>query len=523
MRIGPVLLAAGLGLLVAAPLALRGAAPSAGDAAPQLVILSPHREAIRAEFARGFDRWHRELHGEGVRIAWATPGGATRIRRMLEAQWTAALRDGREPGGGADLVFGGGADLHERLKAPIVAEADGRVRRASISVPVGLEPAWLEAIYGPNTVGGAPLYDPDRHWFGTALAGFGLVVNRERLALLGVPTPADVADLADPALRGWVALADPSHSGAMRRSVEILLQRSGWDDGWRMLRRIGANARSIHAASSRVPTDVGRGDAAAGVCIDFYGRFEAEALARTNAGGRLAYIAAPGLGAVDVDPVSVLRNAPQPDLARRFVEFCLSEAGQTLWCLPPGDPAGDGLGPTRRALHRLPARRIVYDVHFDRFVDPVNPYARTPSLAPPRPELARLAAPVFGAMVVDNRELLTAAWAAIAAHPAFDPAADAGGDAAGGDPRLAEMIERFDAMPTLAGPDGRRLPLTGDGPLADIERGWLRGGWRSLGLWPAEAEPAAAMRRRLAEFFRDNYRGVLRLAETPAARSRAHR
>ena len=44
------------------------------------------------------------------------------------------------------------------------------------------------APYGANDIGGRPLHDPDRYWFGAALSSFGIVYNAESLRRLGVET-----------------------------------------------------------------------------------------------------------------------------------------------------------------------------------------------------------------------------------------------------------------------------------------------------------------------------------------------
>ena len=40
-----------------------------------LIIISPHNEAIRYEFGRGFDAWHRQRFGQGVTVEWRDVGG----------------------------------------------------------------------------------------------------------------------------------------------------------------------------------------------------------------------------------------------------------------------------------------------------------------------------------------------------------------------------------------------------------------------------------------------------------------
>ena len=48
----------------------------------------------------------------------------------------------------------------------------------------------------------------------------------------------------------------------------------GWIDGVRLMQRIGANARYFTDTSTKIPVDVSMGNAAAGLAIDFYGRYQ---------------------------------------------------------------------------------------------------------------------------------------------------------------------------------------------------------------------------------------------------------
>lgn len=478
--------AAGAAVLLA-PLALAPRPGAAGDAA-QLTILTPHNEQIRHEFARAFERWHAAHYGTPVRVAWLVPGGTATIQRMLEAQHAAARAAGREPGGAADLLFGGGSWVHVQLARP------GPGGSPSITVAAGFEDAWLLERYGAHDIAGVPLHDPAKHWFASALSTFGIMYNRDAFDELGLAPPQGWRDLCDPALAGRVALADPTASGSITTAYETILRRHGWRDGWAILRRAGANARSLSGSAVRAPLDVGSGDAAAGICIDFYARHEAQALAASGYGDRVAYVDPPGETTVDPDPVSILRGAPQPVLAQRFVEFCLSEPGQALWQFRPG--AGDGLGPQRFCLRRLPASRPLYERHLARFTDPVDPRSLAGEPVEEAPLLRRFVPLLFGAMVIDNRDLLAEAWRAIAATPE-------------GDPRRAAMLDLFDGMPTAPAPGGAEIALDGAGALEQAAAGWL-----DASLWPADADVAALARRRWAASFRESYREILRLARS---------
>jgi ABC-type Fe3+ transport system substrate-binding protein len=414
-----------LAVIVAAPLVLRrdsevGAAGSADD---RLVVITPHNETIRSEFGEAFAGWWRERSGRTVYVDWRTPGGTTELRRVLDSGFDAADEGGRE-GVGVDVFFGGG-DYEFRKQAE-----KGRL------VPLEVfesHPQWFEPGVIPASFTGERYYAADRSWVGVCLSQFGICYNVDTLERLGVPRPERWADLADPRLRGQVALADPTKSGSVTRAFEMILQQQmqrelerggvppdealaeGWQRGIRLLQAIGANARYFSDSATKIPHDVAQGDSAVGMSIDFYGRSYNEKLKRPDGRSRLEWVAPVGGTSLSVDPVGVLRGAPHPELAHRFVEFLLSERGQLLWNARPGTPPG----PVSRALRRMPVRRDLYTP--DRlawFSDPeALPYQRTGGFEY-RSELTGRAFGALGlivrAMCIDSHDELKAAWAALA-------------------------------------------------------------------------------------------------------------
>jgi ABC-type Fe3+ transport system substrate-binding protein len=525
--------------------------PAPGDARA-LIILSPHNEQIRQEFGAAFERWHQERFGEPVRVVWSVPGGTSEIRRMLQSQARAALRDDRPLGGNADLLFGGGSFEFAELARPIEVEVEGSPRGGRVLAPMEFDASFLREVYGDeNRIGDDLLHDPELRWFGTALSGFGIVYNQDLLGRLGVPTPRRWADLTDPRLVGSVALVNPAQSSSITTAFEAILLRRGWDEGWRTLRRIAANARSFSASSAKVPLDVAAGEAAAGICIDFYGRFESQAILEAGGGARVGYIDPAGETRLDADPIALLTGAPSPDLARRFVEFVLSVEGQSLWQFSPaasaerraaagsaagskerpGPPEGSARasmqalaegapsGPLRYELRRLPIRRSMYHTPelFDRFVDQVDPWAIATGVAEADRNVRAFIVPIFAAMAIEEHRLLRQAWLAITAHPAYPQ--ERGGMVPAeevDDPVLRRMLEHFDALPAVPSPGGGSVSLA-PGPdlsarLATVRGGWLREGWNAEGLWPPEASPADELRRDLRRSFEAEYRAVLTLA-----------
>lgn len=493
-----------LAIVLGVPFIFRPRAEAVDANARRLVIITPHNEQIRTEFGAAFDRWHRQhYNGQGVVVDWRTPGGTSEIRRQLFAEYEAAIKRGPiEPGRMSyDLLFGGGSYEHTQVKRTVsFTPPDGTTRSATLSIPVEFSPEQLDEWYGPNTIGRNVLYDPEGYWFGTAVSGFGIVYNTEVLARLGVPPPQTWNDMTDPRLVGWVALADPGQSGSIATAVEVILQRLGWVEGWRLLRESSANARYFADSSSKIPIDVSLGEAAMGMCIDFYGRTQAQFIRNADGSERVAYVDPPLLSDIDPDPVSLLNGGPNQQLAIQFIEFCLTEEGQALWQFPVAT-GKDEMGPRQFELRRLPARRIMYEKYLDRFVDRVNAFDLAEPIDSWNPSIRSFVAPLLGAMAIDNLDGLRAAWVAINSVPADHP-------------NRAEMLRLFAEMPTVMLLDGREASLADTTDLAAIKADWRAA--RTAEGMAKGYDPLKAERDRIAwaEFFRDHYERIVELARS---------
>src|ERR1019366_8206419 len=82
-----------LAAVIALPFILRPKhlPPEASDLT--LVIITPHNEAIRSEFGRGFRHWYRERTGKTVRLDWRVIGGTSDITRFLESEYVASFKN----------------------------------------------------------------------------------------------------------------------------------------------------------------------------------------------------------------------------------------------------------------------------------------------------------------------------------------------------------------------------------------------------------------------------------------------
>lgn len=295
-------------------------------------------------------------------------------------------------GAGIDLFFGGGAfDFERQATAGLLVARDASGRHGPAALAEA-HPEWFSDAVMPQSFGGEPYRDPEFRWVGTVLSSFGICYNRDVLDQLGISEAPDAwLDLEDPRYFGQIALADPTKSGSTTKAFEMLVQEriqtlarergldgdaavaAGWDEAMRLILRISANSRYFTDSSAKVPRDVAAGDAAAGMCIDFYGRSYNE-LHHDPATGRsrVEFVMPVGGSSIGADPVAMLRGAPHPELAHRFIEYLLSPDGQKIWNYRVGAPGG----PAREALRRPPIRRDFYTtenrVHM---TDPdFNPY-----------------------------------------------------------------------------------------------------------------------------------------------------
>lgn len=400
--------------VVVLPFALRPGRAAGRKADDALVIITPHNEAIRHEFGRAFAAWYQARTGRTVAVDWRVIGGTSEIARFLASEYVASFRNHwtnelRRPwsievqaafanarlpqdaspaaqearaaflasdvGCGIDLFFGGGSfDFIRQAEAGRLVES--RIRRT--------HPEWFTPDVIPQAYAGEPYWDPQGRWFGNVLSSYGIISNRDSLGRLAVDASLQSwDDVADPRLIGEVALCDPTKSSSIAKAFENMIQqkmqqrlgrlraarpdapvreleaqavREGWADGLRLLQRMGANARYFTDSSMKPPIDVSQGNSAVGVCIDFYGRYQVEAAQRHGGAGRLQYVTPEGGTVSSVDPIALLRGAPNREVAEQFIEFTLAMEGQRLWNFQVGVEGG----PERFALRRLPVRRDFY-------------------------------------------------------------------------------------------------------------------------------------------------------------------
>lgn len=179
----------------------------------------------------------------------------------------------------------------------------------------------------PDKIGSFPINDPEGHFMGQALAGYGIMYNTRLVKAKQLPEPASWEDLLAPAWYGNVGITAPSRSGTMHLTVETILQGQGWNEGWNTLLRMAGNSAAITERSFGVPDGVNNGQFGAGPVIDFFG------LSSKYSKFPVEFVY-PEETAIVPANIGLIAGASNTEEGKQFIRFALSADGQALLLRP---------------------------------------------------------------------------------------------------------------------------------------------------------------------------------------------
>lgn len=191
----------------------------------------------------------------------------------------------------------------------------------------------------PEKIGHFPINDPEGFYSGFAASGYGIMWNERYVKANKLPEPKEWQDLATAPYFDHVSMAAPSRSGTTHLTIEAILQSAGWDQGWGIVKAFSGNLRTITERSFGVPDAVNSGQVGYGIVIDFFG-FSAQ-----GAGFPVKFVY-PSLSTIVPANIGLVKNAPNAAGGKAFMDFILSEQGQTILFDPK--------------IRRLPVRTASY-------------------------------------------------------------------------------------------------------------------------------------------------------------------
>ncbi len=293
----------------------------------ELIIVSPHWDGIQKEFTRAFQEHYFQTQGKRITIRWRDIGGTSQIEKAIDALYA------KNPNTcGIDLFWGGGIDPFENQKNK------GHLAPYFLSEEI--------ANSFPQALHGIPLQDSEGNYYATALSTFGIFENIPLAKLKKLPPVQQWEDLAQPEFKGLLSLVEPRKSGSAHMIYEMILQSYGWEKGWSILMRMAANAKSFSQSASISTKEVSLGNATHALSIDL----NALALQGALGSDKVRYIYPQNQSLLIPDGIALFRGAPHLDAAQRFIDFVLSEKGQSLWVLPIGQRGG----PVHYGITRIP-------------------------------------------------------------------------------------------------------------------------------------------------------------------------
>jgi iron(III) transport system substrate-binding protein len=169
--------------------------------------------------------------------------------------------------------------------------------------------------------------DDSGHWTGVYMGALGFAVNRRALVERALSEPMSWADLIKPAYRGNIAIAHPATSGTAYTALATVAQVLGkdLDRGLGYFGALNENVGLYPRAGSEAARLAGQGDVAVGIA------FSHDIVRAIEDGASDLKVVFPSEGTgYEIGAMALVRNAPHPAEAKRFMDWALSERAQEL-------------------------------------------------------------------------------------------------------------------------------------------------------------------------------------------------
>lgn len=192
------------------------------------------------------------------------------------------------------------------------------------------------------------IMDPEGYYFSTKLITTGIIYNTSATMV-----PASYNDLLKEEARGNVAMPSPLTSGAATIHMAALTAHP--DLGWELYEGLAAQGANPQGGNGGVYKAVAGGDQLYGFVVDFLP-------IREKVKGAPVEFVFPNEGVSAVtEPAAILSTAQNPDAAKAFIDFLISEKGQQLAADMGYLPAHPGITPPEG----FPAREEIKLIPFD--------------------------------------------------------------------------------------------------------------------------------------------------------------
>ena len=178
-----------------------------------------------------------------------------------------------------------------------------------------------------------PFDDYDEHFTAIRLGTLGIAYNTRHIK----EAPQQWQDLTRPEFKGAFGIANPALSGTAYMSIALLQKQFGWE----FFDALKKNRARMGKGSGQVIDDTASGELLASLAVDYITNDKIEK------GAYLALVYPPEM-LIAPSPAAIIKNTPNLDAAKKFIDFLLSKEAQTII-------AGEGTLPVRTDIE-IPAK-----------------------------------------------------------------------------------------------------------------------------------------------------------------------
>jgi iron(III) transport system substrate-binding protein len=250
----------------------------------------------------------------------------------FEVDWCEALKTTYEKTTGQKAVFirrTDGESLAQIRAEKANPRADVYHAAESASAKALAAEGLLEAYKSPNV---AQLHDwaqriaEESRYFQTPIytgvLGFGY--NTELLAKNKMPEPKCWRDLANPAYKNEIQMANPGTSGTAFNMVSTILQLMGEDEGFKFLAAMNKNVNQYTRSGTAGIRAAAKGETTIGIA------FLHDSIAQAVQGYPIKTVAPCEGTGYEIISSAIIKGGPNPEGAKKWMDFVLSPAGQNV-------------------------------------------------------------------------------------------------------------------------------------------------------------------------------------------------
>tara|TARA_R110001583_G_scaffold41777_9_gene132884 strand:- start:385 stop:1419 length:1035 start_codon:yes stop_codon:yes gene_type:complete len=164
----------------------------------------------------------------------------------------------------------------------------------------------------------------DNKTVGIYAGALGIGYNNDLLAKKGLPAPKCWKDLADPAYKGEVQIANPSSSGTSYTTLATLVQLFGEEEAFAFLKEMHKNVNQYTKSGSAPIKAAAVGETTIGIT------FMHDMIAQIKQGADLTVVSPCEGTGYEVGSMSIIKGARNLENAKIWAEFALSARTQSI-------------------------------------------------------------------------------------------------------------------------------------------------------------------------------------------------